>query len=628
VTGRNQPPSSARGIYDAKLDLGIRKVMALASILIAVSIVLIGSYVYGITERAALEKLKSRDLQTLAQSISARADGKIDRAVETSLTLAHDPAVLEWLAEGERDERLARMVAEKTSYIHEDLGYSATFIVGAATRQYWDYEGKLLSVIDEQDPADVWFFDTMEAAQRVSINFDYNRELGGTFAFINTIAGEDLEQPLGIVGVGMELDELSAEFASYEEGRGINLWLVGSEGEVYLSDDIRNNGRNINEVLPESALLGLRQAEAAERTEPIVLEYEVPGVGRMDLIRQPLRSTELQLLVEVERRETTGFLQSIRWNSVVAAVITIMATVVFFFYVSRRIANPFKRTLVINNRLEAEVELRTKELSERNREMLDSINYARLLQQSVLPKPDVLERALNEPFVIWRPRDVVSGDFYWMKQRGDRTFVAVGDCTGHGVPGAFMTMLAVSALNRIVETDAGAQTPAGILEELNRLLRETLHHGEQSEITDDGLSIGLCVIDPAGKTVFAGAGSMLYRLDGEELQAWKGERHGIGYRRTPQDYRYTDHVVPEGEARLYLATDGFMDQNGGERDYSYGRKKYEELLLSIRHLSAAEQRNDMIETLEAFMDGERQRDDITVLSFRIGGDCRARRRVK
>lgn len=184
-----------------------------------------------------------------------------------------------------------------------------------------------------------------------------------------------------------------------------------------------------------------------------------------------------------------------------------------------------------------------------------------------------------------------------------------------------MTMLAVSALNRIVETEAGGHMPAGILEELNRLLKETLHQGEQDHITDDGLAIGLCVIGPAGETVFAGASSTLYRHDGEKLQAWKGERNGVGYRRTPQACRYTDHVLPEGNARLYLSTDGFMDQNGGERDYSFGRKKYEVLLLSIHPLNAEKQRDKMIETLEAYMNGERQRDDISVISFRVGGNC-------
>ncbi|MHA6480795.1 SpoIIE family protein phosphatase [Paenibacillus sp. strain BS8-2] len=620
MIGRSKQPPAQGGVFDAKLDIGIRNVMLLASVLIAISIILIGSYVYGITERAALDKLKTRDLQTLANSIAARVDGKIERAVETSLTLSHDPALLEWLASGERDEQLARMISGKTSYMHRELGYSATFIVGAATRQYWDYEGKLLSVIDENDPADVWFFDTLAKAQPVSINFDSNPELGDTFAFVNVLAGEDAHAPLGIVGVGMELDELSAEFASYKEGRGINLWLVGNEGQILLSDDIANNGRNISEVLPESARQQLADADGAQDGEAVVLEYEIREVGKMDLIRQPLRSTDLQLLVEVERKETTGFLQSIRWNTVVAALLTMLATVLFFFYVSRRIANPYKRTLELNRRLETEVELRTKELSERNREMLDSINYARLLQQSVLPKSGQLEATLDAPFVIWRPRDVVSGDFYWVKQWGGTTFVAVGDCTGHGVPGAFMTMLAISTLNRIVESDAEL-SPAGVLEELNRLMKDTLHHGNQEGVTDDGLSIGICAMGESGEIVFAGASSMLYRLDDEGMQSWKGDRYGIGYRRTPSDCRYTDHVVPALEARLYLSTDGFMDQNGGERDYAFGRKRFEELLQSVYRWNAAEQRDGMIQSLESYMRGERQRDDITVLSFLSRGDC-------
>lgn len=612
----SEPPHPSGVLFDPKIDSGIRKVMVLASALIALSIVMIGFYVYGVTEKTALDKLKKRDLPTLAKSIAAQVNAKIERAVETSLTLAQDPALLEWLAGGEQDARLAGMISQKTSYMHRELGYSATFIVGTATGQYWDYEGKVLSVIDRNDPSDVWYFETLEAGRKVSINFDYNPELGDTFAFVNVLAGDDLTHPLGIVGIGLKLDELSAEFASYNEGRGMNLWLVGSNGDIYLSDNLEHNGRNLAEVLPESAR---QELSAAGDAESLVMEYKGAQGGKRDLIRQMLPSTGLQLLVEVERRETTGFLQSIRWNSAIAAIIMILAMVVLFFYISRKIANPYKQTMEVNQRLEAEVEHRTKELSDRNREMLDSINYARLLQQSVLPKLDELESALHDPFVIWRPRDVVSGDFFWLRQKGDRTFVAVGDCTGHGVPGAFMTMLAISTLNRIVDTDTG-HDPAGMLEELNRLLKGTLHQGERDGVTDDGLAIGLCAIGPSGETVFAGASCTLYRLDSEELQSWKGDRHGIGYRRTPDDCRYRNHVMPAGEARLYLATDGYTDQNGGERDYPYGRKRYEELLLAIRQLSAADQRERMIQSLEAYMNGERQRDDISVLSFRIGGD--------
>ncbi|REE90643.1 serine phosphatase RsbU (regulator of sigma subunit) [Paenibacillus taihuensis] len=610
--------AAPKGFVDGRqLDIGIRRVMVLASALIALSIILIGSYIYRVTEQEALNKLKARDLPTLAKSISARVDGRIERAVETSLTLSHDPFVLEWLSGEEKDKRLADMISKKTSYLHQKLGYSATFIVGAASRKYWSYDGSLLSVIKKEDPADAWFFDTLAAGREVSINFDTNEELHGVFAFINVLAGSDLKRPLGIVGVGMKLDGLSEEFDSYKEGSGINLWLTGSDGKIYLSDNASDNGRNISDVLPDSAKSQLSENTRDQKGEMVVLEYDTPDAGRVDLIRQHLKSTELQLYVEVERRETTGFLQSIRWNTALAALVIILATIGFFFYISRRMVNPYKRAVEMNRRLEDEIALRTKELSERNEEMLDSINYARLLQQSVLPKPEAIENLLSAPFVLWRPRDVVGGDFFWVKKRHGRTFVAVGDCTGHGVPGAFMTMLALSALNRIAETDA-CSSPADMLEALNRLIKETLHREGQEEITDDGMSIGLCAIEQDGAVTFAGASCWLYRLDAEGLQSWKGDRRGIGYRRTPGDYRFTNIALPEGKARMYLLTDGLMDQNGGDRDHSFGRKRFEELLLSIGDLKETEQRDKMIQSLESYMGEERQRDDITVLSFLVG----------
>jgi len=609
--GGNRPASDEA--FDGKLDAGVRRVILFASALIAFSIILVGYFVYGFTEREALNKLKSRDLLTLARSISAQVDGRIERAAESSLTLSHDPTVLAWLEGEERDAALGRDVFAKIRYLKEELGYSATFVVSATTRQYWNYEGRVLEVVDEADPEDVWFFEAVRSGEKESINFDYNKELGDTYAFVNVLAG-DPAAPLGIVGVGMRLTELSQEFASYKDGQGINLWLVDREGNVYLSDDAAHNGKNVGEWLPETARDRLF---ASFGPEPSVLEYDAANGGRMDLIRYPLRSTGLQLLVEVDRRETIGYLQTIKWNTMFAVVVTMLAIVFFFFYVSRKLANPYKRALELNKRLEAQVEARTKELSERNQELLDSMNYALLLQQSVLPKSAELASTLTDAFVIWRPRDVVGGDFYWTKRQGDRTLVAVGDCTGHGVPGAFMTMLAVSALGRIVDREGG-QSPAAILERLHRLMKETLRQEDADGQTDDGMSIGLCAIEPGGAVTFAGASCLLYRLGEEGLQAWKGDRKGIGYRRTPADYRYTDHEIPAGDARLYLSTDGFFDQNGGERDYSFGKKRFEALLASIGHLSPDAQRERMIGSLESYMQGERQRDDITVLSFRVG----------
>ncbi|MBO9607061.1 MAG: SpoIIE family protein phosphatase [Paenibacillaceae bacterium] len=592
-------------------DTGLKRVMAFASVLIVISILLTGTYVYRLTEHEAVKKLKTRDLVTLAESISSKVDARIDKEIETSLALAHDPTLLKWLDGGETDASLGALVHARTDYLHRELGYSSTFIVGTKTRHFWNETGTIIDTMTENDPDDSWFFDALRLKKAAAVNFDYNNELSDTFAFVNALAGS-VDAPLGVVGVGINLHELSDEFASYKDGQGINLWLIDGSGKIYLSDAYEHNGSNIGDVMTaEAQRQVLQQYDAQVRGFDYVAQEGV----RMDLISYPLRSTDLHLLVEVERRRTVAFLETIRWNTFLAVAISIVAMTFFFFYVSRKLANPYKRAIALNQQLETQVEERTQELSARNRELMDSLSYAKLLQESVLPKEQQLQSALREHFVIWRPRDVVGGDFYWSKQVGGRTLLAVGDCTGHGVPGAFMTLLAISTLNRIVESGEAVE-PADILGRLNRLMKETLRQDGQPGATDDGLDIGICCIEE-GQVLFAGARCSLHRADEAGLASWPGDRRSIGYRKTPRDYAYTTHRMPAGSARYYMATDGFYDQNGGERDYSFGKKRFADLIVRYGGLPLEEQKLLFLRELETYMGNERQRDDITVMSFQV-----------
>ena len=608
-------------------DPGTTRVMIFASALIVFSMLLIGAFVYSITQQEVVKRVKERDLVALAEGISARVDGRIGKAVETSLALAHDPALEEWLSGGETDDRLRRTVMARIRYLHEALDYSTVFIAGAQTRHYWTHDGAVIDTISGSDPADGWFFDALASGREAAVNFDYNKELQDTFAFVNALAGPP-GRPVGIVGVGMSLHELSRDFASYKDGSGISLWLVNEAGTIFLSDRYESNGRNIRDVMGGQAAAKLL-AGYAEGTR--VIDYKNEAGERMDLIGYPLRSTDLQLLVQIERSESVAFLRTIRLNTILAVAVSVVAIVFFFFYVSRKLANPYKQAIALNRELERQVEARTRELAERNAQMLDSISYAKLLQESVLPKETQLRSLLAGQFVIWRPRDVVGGDFYWVKRTGGRTLVAVGDCTGHGVPGAFMTLLAISALDRIADSlpaSAAAPTealtaadgqapsadPAAILGRLNRLMKDMLRQNEADGDTDDGLDIGLCV-EEDGRLTFAGAGLALYRLDAGGLRTYAGDRRSIGYRRTPAEYAYTNHDVPAGHARYYLATDGFFDQNGGERDYAFGKKRFAELIARCGALRPEEQRAAFEAALDGYRGGERQRDDITVLSF-------------
>ncbi len=256
------------------------------------------------------------------------------------------------------------------------------------------------------------------------------------------------------------------------------------------------------------------------------------------------------------------------------------------------------------------------ELAHRNREMTDSIVYANRIQQSVLPSASNLEQAFAEHWVVWKPRDVVGGDFYWTRQVGEVRWAAVGDCTGHGVPGALMSMLTVAMLNRIAD-QGGSDTPSQVLSKLNLLLKQILSQEDREGLSDDGLDLGLCFIH-GNVVTFAGAGMAIYIADATGVRRVKGDKPKIGYRRTPADCEFANHHLRAGlDATYYLATDGVTDQNGGVKNISMGRTRLMRWIESFSGYSLPEQRILFEQKLAEYMGTEPQRDDVAMFAFRV-----------
>ncbi|MNI15636.1 Phosphoserine phosphatase RsbU [compost metagenome] len=335
---------------------------------------------------------------------------------------------------------------------------------------------------------------------------------------------------------------------------------------------------------------------------------------KIDLISYPIQLMNTSLLFQIPRSETVYFLRTIKLNTAIALFISLISIIFFFYYVSRKLADPYKRALQLNQELENQVSARTIELEQRNTEIMDSIAYAKRIQESVLPSSEQMD-VWSEHFIIWKPRDVVGGDFYWSKQVKDGVLMAVGDCTGHGVPGAFMTMLTISMMDRIVDHDC-QDNPALILQKLNQLIKETLNQNSKIGRTDDGLDLGLVLVNKHEIT-FAGAGCSIYVQDDEGIHVVKGDRKSIGYRRTPIEYTYTNHMLPiQKNSQYYMATDGIVDQNGGEKGYSFGKSKLIQFIQTYSHLSLQEQEAMFAKELAAYMGNELQRDDMTFMAFR------------
>ncbi|MCP5108173.1 MAG: SpoIIE family protein phosphatase, partial [bacterium] len=254
-------------------------------------------------------------------------------------------------------------------------------------------------------------------------------------------------------------------------------------------------------------------------------------------------------------------------------------------------------------------------IEEKNRNIMDSIRYARKIQEAMLPVKEKIEKYLEDSFVIYRPKDIVSGDFYWFDVIGDQYFLAVADCTGHGVPGALLSMIGNMMLNDVV-IDKKIFDPAAALFHLHQGFRTVLKQELGETDTYDGMDVGLCRIDlGAGKITFAGAGRPLFYVRDAQLFEIKGNRKSIGGRQKEEKRFFTNHEIEiPGQntdgIMLYLTTDGFTDQNN-PRNQKYGSQRFKDFLRGHIHLSTVGQKEAFIEELKRHRSGEEQRDDIT-----------------
>jgi histidine kinase len=270
--------------------------------------------------------------------------------------------------------------------------------------------------------------------------------------------------------------------------------------------------------------------------------------------------------------------------------------------------------------MENRVVERTKVITEKNKQITNSIEYARRIQLSILPPLDLLHGWFPDSFVMYHPKDIVSGDFFWFADTPDGPMIAAVDCTGHGVPGAFMSVLGNNFLNQTVKEHGIRQTDK-ILDQLHQSVREALKQYDEQATIQDGMDIAICRVSNDRKLLqFSGAKRPMLQLRGDEVYELKPNRHPIGGSiylvGADEDFLQETLDLQPGD-RLYLTTDGFADQFGGELGRKYSNKRFTELLLETRHKTMAEQ-GRIIEEASATWRGTRhQTDDILVIGFQI-----------
>ncbi len=251
-------------------------------------------------------------------------------------------------------------------------------------------------------------------------------------------------------------------------------------------------------------------------------------------------------------------------------------------------------------------------LEETHKEITDSIKYAKRIQAAILPPEKLVKEYLKESFILYKPKDIVAGDFYWMERQGDTTFFAAADCTGHGVPGAMVSVVCNNGLNRSVR-EFGLSDPGEILDKTRELVIQEFEKSEEE--VKDGMDISLCSL--TGNVLnWAGANNPLWIVRDNELIEYKADKQPIGKYTSPKPF--TSHKIAlNKDDVVYLFSDGFSDQFGGPKGKKYMAAKFKKLLISI-HKKPMNQQKDLLETaFENWKNKEEQLDDVCIIGVRI-----------
>ena len=384
----------------------------------------------------------------------------------------------------------------------------------------------------------------------------------------------------------------------------------------------------------QSGQTALAHLEQQKNYDLVLLDVMMPKMSGYEVcqeIRQKYNNTELPVVMLTAKNQSTDLVTGLDSgaNDYITkpfSKIALLARIKTQLQLSKQ-GRDLKE---YSEQLEQKVEKRTEQLSEanselsvkneqisnKNKQIHDSLQYAVTMQHSLIPDENILKQSFKDHFVLWEPRDVVSGDIYFCYPSPSGCLLAVIDCTGHGVPGAFMTMIAGSGFQSILN-EKYLGNPAGMLTALNQFVTHTLRQELKDSKSDNGMDMGLCCINRTdGTLTYAGAKSSLLVVDNNEIVEVKGDRQSVGYKKSDLAFAYTNHSVTiSPSASYYLLTDGFVDQGGGKKGFGFGKRRFREMLLANYQKPFGVQKEIYHKTLIDYQGDSPRRDDVTVFGF-------------
>ncbi|NOQ25786.1 MAG: tetratricopeptide repeat protein [Bacteroidales bacterium] len=399
-----------------------------------------------------------------------------------------------------------------------------------------------------------------------------------------------------------------------------------SRGETSKAITYLNQGlefaekQNLKEEIKESYLALSELHQFTNNSKKALVYYKMYIGLKEELDIQKINELELQFefgkkqrLLEFEQREREAEQKAklqkqkiLTWLFVAGFLFMIILAFVIFKSYQRK-----KKTNVILTK-------QRDKITRQNTIITDSIEYAKRIQSALFPQDKFLSKVLKEYFIYMKPKNIVSGDFYWVSENDDKIIITVADCTGHGVPGAFMSMLGIAFLNEIVNKSKKIQANE-ILEQLRENIIDSLHQEYGIKGSKDGMDMALCVIDKKTlKMQSAGAYNSIYIIRNKELHEIKADKMPIGIHAVKVNKKFVNHDFDlEKEDELYLFSDGYIDQFGGEKGMKFKQRLFKELLVKISGMSMADQKKEIEENMKQWQGDYSQLDDMMVMGVKI-----------
>jgi len=302
------------------------------------------------------------------------------------------------------------------------------------------------------------------------------------------------------------------------------------------------------------------------------------------------------------------------WAYMAYVIFSIAGIIAFIFWRTKSLLEQRKRLEKLVEERTSEVVLQKELVEHKNREIIDSITYAKRIQRAILPRAKRLRNKLPRAFILFKPKDIVAGDFYWLEEKGNTLLLAVADCTGHGVPGAMVSLICNNTLSRTVR-EFDYTEPGAILNKVREMLIESL--SSSGGMLQDGMDIALVSWNrETNKIKYAGAHNDLHIIRNGEIITLKADRQPIGAFKHSKPFKTHTFQLELGDS-LYMFTDGYQDQFGGPKGKKFKSKNLMELLLSIQHLSMADQKRELNQTFLNWKGDLEQVDDVCLLGVKV-----------